>query len=112
LRRWLREIGADRQESYEILVACGEAWANAIQHPFAARQDVLEIDLDVRGGEVELAVRDSGSWRSASSGGGGHGLPLIRQLMDWVDIRTGPQGTEVRMRRRLGVRPDERAGTR
>jgi PAS domain S-box-containing protein len=112
LRRWLREIDADRQESYEILVACGEACSNAIQHPFAARQDVLEIDLAVDDGEVELVVRDSGKWRSTSSGGGGHGIPLIRQLMDSVDIRSGPDGTEVRMRRRLGARADERARTR
>jgi PAS domain S-box-containing protein len=111
LRRWLREIHAGRQESYEILVACGEACANAIQHPFAARQDVLEIDLSLRDDEVELVVRDSGSWRSASPPDGGHGLPLIRQLMDAVEIETGTDGTAVRMRRRIRTDPaDERAG--
>jgi PAS domain S-box-containing protein len=113
LRRWLREVDAGRQESYEILVACGEACANAIQHPFAARQDVLEIDLALRDRDVELVVRDTGSWRSASSGGGGHGLDLIRQLMDSVEIESGPGGTEVRMRRRLQRdTADERARAR
>jgi PAS domain S-box-containing protein len=113
LRRWLREVDAGRQESYEILVACGEACANAIQHPFAARQDILEIDLALRDQDVELVVRDTGTWRSASSGGGGHGLALIRQLMDSVQIQSGPGGTEVQMRRRLRrENADERARAR
>jgi len=36
-RRWLREAGADPQDSYEILVACTEACANAIQPSYGAR---------------------------------------------------------------------------
>jgi PAS domain S-box-containing protein len=111
LRRWLREVHAGSQESYEILVACGEACANAIQHPYAARQAVLEIELAKHGEEVELVVRDSGTWRSQAPDGGGFGLSLIRQLMDTVDIQSGTDGTEVRMRRRLRSNlADEPAG--
>jgi anti-sigma regulatory factor (Ser/Thr protein kinase) len=113
LRRWLRTIGASPDEGYEILVACGEACANAIQHPHAARRHFLTIDLATQGDDVEVVVRDTGSWRTMSPGGGGHGLSLIRQLMDSVDITTGPEGTEVRMRRRLNTqRADERARAR
>src|SRR5207244_11655925 len=34
LRRWLRSVDADPEETYEIVLACGEACANAIQHPY------------------------------------------------------------------------------
>jgi PAS domain S-box-containing protein len=102
LRRWLREIDAGPQESYEILVACGEACANAIQHPYGAKDGSLQIDLGVRAGEIEVVVRDGGTWRRSSPANGGSGLRLMRDLMDSVDVESGPKGTVVRLRRRLG----------
>jgi len=101
--RWLREVGAGPEEGYEILVACGEACANAIQHPYGARAGSIDVDLDVQGGAVDITVRDGGNWRSRSPAGGGHGLQLMRGMMDSVDVQTGPQGTVVRMRRRIGI---------
>ncbi len=104
IRRWLRELGAEPDEEYAILVACSEACTNAIQHPFGARAGELVVDLDASGGEVSIAVRDSGSWRPPSTRDGGRGLPLIEALMDTVEIDRGTTGTVVRMRRRLGSR--------
>ncbi len=100
-RRWLREAGADPQDSYEILVACTEACANAIQHSYGARQGLLEIDFIAADGSVEVTVRDSGSWRTPPPPHGGRGLVLMRGLMDTVEVDTGANGTSVRMRRRL-----------
>jgi anti-sigma regulatory factor (Ser/Thr protein kinase) len=113
LRRWLREIGAGHEESYGILVACGEACANAIQHPYGARAGFIDVDLEVEGDAVHITVRDGGSWRSQSPAGGGHGLQLMRGMMDSVDVTTTPDGTVVRMRRRLGMGvADDRARAR
>jgi len=111
LRRWLRAVGADPSEGYDILVACGEACANAIQHPYGARAGALEVDLALIDGEVEVTVRDSGTWRSASPPAGGRGLRLMRELMDRIDVEPGRTGTMVRMRRRLGARDRERTRT-
>lgn len=102
LRRWLREVAAGTKETSEILVACGEACANAIQHPYGAAEGFLDIDLALVDGAVEISVRDSGKWRSSSPAGGGHGLLLMRGLMDSVDVESGAEGTVIRMRRRLG----------
>jgi anti-sigma regulatory factor (Ser/Thr protein kinase) len=104
IRRWLRELGAEPDEEYAILVACSEACTNAIQHPFGARDGELVVDLDASGGEVSIAVRDTGSWRPPSTRDGGRGLPLIEALMDSVEVDRGTTGTVVRMRRRLGSR--------
>jgi hypothetical protein len=32
------------------------------------------------------------------SGGGGHGLRVVNQVCDLVELRTGPWGTAIRMR--------------
>jgi anti-sigma regulatory factor (Ser/Thr protein kinase) len=51
-----------------------------------------------------VTVRDHGEWRTPADLGGGWGLQLIHGLMDSVDVDRTPDGTVVRMRRRLQVR--------
>jgi anti-sigma regulatory factor (Ser/Thr protein kinase) len=101
LRRWLREIGASPQIANDILVASGEACANVIQHAYGAKEGLLEVDLVVLDGTVEVTVRDRGAWRPSGGRGAGYGERLIRGLMDSVDVNSGSGGTVVRMRRRL-----------
>jgi anti-sigma regulatory factor (Ser/Thr protein kinase) len=47
-------------------------------------------------------VRDSGRWRETPRrrGDRGHGLPLMRSLVDDVVVERGETGTVVRMRTR------------
>ena len=78
LRRWLRATGIDEPAAYQVLVACGEACSNAIQHAYGAAEGSLDVDLALEGEELCLTVRDSGSWRTLSPGGGGRGLDLMR----------------------------------
>jgi len=110
VRRWFREIDAERQDAYDVLVACGEACANVIQHAYGGGEGHIEVDLAMVDGDVEVIVRDTGRWRSVSPHGGGRGLDLMRGLMDTVEVDTGPDGTVVRMRRRVRKEADERAG--
>jgi integral membrane sensor domain MASE1/anti-sigma regulatory factor (Ser/Thr protein kinase) len=101
LRRWLRESDTDPDVANDILLACGEVCANVIEHAYGAKEGPLEISLDVRDGTAEVTVRDHGSWRPSSGPHGGHGLPLIQALMESVELTGGPDGTVVRMRRRV-----------
>jgi PAS domain S-box-containing protein len=118
VRRWLREIDADPRIVDDVLVACGEAFANAIQHAYGAKDGLFEVSLVVSDGAVEVTIRDLGSWRPSSGSGraarrGGLGQRLMRELMDSVDVESGPEGTVVRMRRSLQVGADrERTRTR
>jgi integral membrane sensor domain MASE1/anti-sigma regulatory factor (Ser/Thr protein kinase) len=107
LRRWLREIDAAPQVAYDILLACGEVCANVIQHAYGAKEGILEISLGVSDGTAEVTVRDEGCWRPSSGIDGGHGLPLIRELMESVEVTSGPDGTVVRIRRRILNGSDE-----
>jgi anti-sigma regulatory factor (Ser/Thr protein kinase) len=101
LRRWLRESDANPQVANDILLACGEVCTNVIEHAYGAQEGPLEISLDVHDGTAEVIVRDQGCWRPASGLDGGHGLPLTQELMESVELSGGPQGTVVRMRRRV-----------
>jgi anti-sigma regulatory factor (Ser/Thr protein kinase) len=116
VRRWLREIDADPKIVDDVLVACGEAFANAIQHAYGAKDGLFEVSLVLSDGAVEVTIRDLGSWRPSSGSGraarrGGLGQRLMRELMDSVDVESGPEGTVVRMRRSLQVE-DDRERTR
>jgi len=104
IRRWLRDLDATPQETYDILVASGEACANAIQHAYGAREGFVDVTLAAVDEWAEVTVRDSGSWRPKSPALGGRGLHLMQGLMDSVETRTGPDGTMVRLRRRLRSR--------
>ena len=106
LRRWLRESDADPHVANDILLACGEVCTNVIEHAYGATEGPLEISLDVRDGTAEVTIRDQGSWRPSSGVHGGHGLPLIQELMESVELAGGPDGTVVRMRRRVSSRSD------
>jgi anti-sigma regulatory factor (Ser/Thr protein kinase) len=66
----------------------------------------MEIEASAVDGSLEVLVRDHGRWRPAADRGGGWGLQLMRALMDSVDVDHGPDGTEVRMRRRIASGDD------
>lgn len=103
LRRWLHESEVPKDDANEILVACGEACANVVQHAYVAATGDMIVEARLVDGSLEMSVRDQGEWRLAADRGGGWGLQLMRAFMDRVDLDHGPTGTEVRMRRRIQI---------
>jgi len=101
VRRWLTEMEVPATRTQEVLVACGEACANAVQHPYGATEGTMELDLALLDGVVEVTVRDFGRWRPPTGTEGGRGLYLMQGFMDSVDVERLPHGTVVRMRRSL-----------
>jgi GAF domain-containing protein/anti-sigma regulatory factor (Ser/Thr protein kinase) len=103
LRRWLREGGASEEEVFDVLVATGEACANAIRHA-PAPGEAFELDGH-RDGVVRITVRNRGRWREPLlSGDGGRGLSIMDEFMDDVTITKGPPETVVSMWHPLGRR--------
>ena len=105
LRQWLARRGVGRNDTVEIVLASSEACANAMEHPRDVERAAIEVDARTRPREVEIVVRDFGTWASEPApraGTRGRGLAIIRALMDDVSVVAGPQGTSVTMRRRLG----------
>jgi anti-sigma regulatory factor (Ser/Thr protein kinase) len=108
--RWLRAAGASDAETYETLVACGEACANAVAHAYPPGDASYVVEAETRSDGVEVRVRDFGSWRSPRSGSRGRGLGLMREIMDEVEIERGGAGTAVVMWRSLEQRESAGAG--
>jgi anti-sigma regulatory factor (Ser/Thr protein kinase) len=102
LRRWLEQAGANPEEVHQIITACGEACANAIEHAYGPLAATFQIDALREGAEITVVVRDFGSWRPPRGDSGrGLGTELMNRLMDSVNIDGTSEGTEVRLRRRL-----------
>jgi anti-sigma regulatory factor (Ser/Thr protein kinase) len=105
VRRWLRERGIPDDDAAEILVACGEACANAVQHAYsdAAAPGPLAVEAHIVEGTLEMCVRDHGRWRAPVDRGGGWGLQLMQGLMDDVQVKQSAAGTTVRLRRDVAI---------
>jgi serine phosphatase RsbU (regulator of sigma subunit)/anti-sigma regulatory factor (Ser/Thr protein kinase) len=103
LRRWLRESGVSDHDADEVLVACGEACANDVQHAYSEQPSAGDLVVEARldDDRLEIRVRDHGQWRAAAERGGGWGLQLMSALVDDVAVERSPDGTEVRLRRRI-----------
>jgi anti-sigma regulatory factor (Ser/Thr protein kinase) len=102
LAQWLRLSGANETELYEILVASGEACANAVAHAHPAVSDSpFELRAARSDGGVEITISDTGRWRSSARKRRGRGLELMDELMDDVRIDRGDRGTTVVLKRKL-----------
>jgi PAS domain S-box-containing protein len=106
LRGWLADGGVDAAVASDVLLAAGEALANAAEHAYRGR---LPGDLELMlrtAPEVEVELRDFGSWKDAGGDPDrGRGFTLMRALMHDVEVERTPGGTTVRMRRRLTEAP-------
>lgn len=101
LRTWLRGAGVDRDEADEIVVACNEACANAVEHAYALTRGVVEIEAARRADTITLTIRDRGHWRPPGATPRGRGMVLMRALTDECEVRATPQDTTVHLRRRV-----------
>ncbi|MEU6058877.1 SpoIIE family protein phosphatase [Streptomyces sp. NPDC047097] len=105
LRGWLDKCDLPPQTAQNILVAAGEACANAIEHGHrhAPGQPVwLRAEASV--GSLHLTVADSGRWRTPTPEASvhrGRGVILMRAMMQQVTITPGPAGTTVDMHTRI-----------
>jgi anti-sigma regulatory factor (Ser/Thr protein kinase) len=103
LRGWLSAIGADEDTAADVLLACGEAAANAVEHAFPDDPGELTVQLRLSADrELTVRVADTGRWRRVPAPGDrGRGLPLMHAVMDSVRVEPGEGGTVVTMRRRM-----------
>ena len=102
LRRWLEAAGLLAEVVDKIELACSEACANAVEHPRQPRRQLVEIQAHLDDSEVELRVRDYGSWKEPrQSELRGRGLSMIGELMDSVAVERRLDGTEIFMRRSI-----------
>jgi anti-sigma regulatory factor (Ser/Thr protein kinase) len=112
VRSWLRELGVSREDEHSLLVAVGEATANAVEHAYAG-DAVGKVDVSCEvtpEREVTVVVYDEGTWRHRpSETNRGRGRALMAATVDRVETIVDERGTRVRLSRRLtGGVPDGR----
>ena len=96
-----RRGGADRREADEIVLAAHEAATNAIEHAYGPADAEVIVTGRLDDGVAEIEVRDQGDWRESRSENRGRGQALMSALVDEVTTDSGPEGSVVRLRRRL-----------
>ena len=98
-----RELGIDGEQLGDVALAVSEAATNAVVHGSIGRDDP-HVDLRVDVGDLEMLVTivDEGPGvkpgaRAEGETGMGAGLAIIAALTGRLDVRTGSEGTEVRL---------------
>ena len=102
VRAWLEGHGAAEEEVFDFLVAVNEACSNAVEHPLARDDGDIGLDAELTDGDVTIVIEDRGAWRPAGpKTDRGRGFEFMHALMENVDVERSPDGTHVRLRRRL-----------
>ncbi|HEV8581159.1 MAG TPA: ATP-binding protein [Thermoanaerobaculia bacterium] len=88
----------------EVRMAVVEACINALEHSQASKVFMtLQVVGERNPEKLRIMVQDNGKGFDPKQAPGrpprGHGLKIIRGLMDEVEIRSGPEGTTVVMSR-------------
>ena len=110
LGAWLTALGMSEQDRVGVMVAVGEACANAAEHAYRGVEPgpmsvAAAVDVD---GVLTVTVRDEGTWRppDRDPGDRGRGLLIMRQLVDRVTLVEEGRGTTVTMSVRLRRGPE------
>jgi anti-sigma regulatory factor (Ser/Thr protein kinase) len=110
--RQARQAGLTEGRANDLVLAVSEVAANTLRHTRSA--GTLAVWHD--GHEIVCEIRDEGTIADLSAGtrkpppgaSGGHGLWLVRQVCDLVELTSDASGTTIRMH--MGLRPPGAAG--
>ena len=97
LERFLVDHGVGDDHRFSVITAVGEAVANAVEHAYADLPGTVRLCVRFEDSIVRVHIEDCGRWRPATKEERGRGIPLMRALMDRVEIRTDSASTQVRM---------------
>ncbi|WP_229070339.1 SpoIIE family protein phosphatase [Actinoplanes sp. DH11] len=104
LRGWLERCGIDPVTTQNVLVAAGEACANAIEHGHRDRGGQIRLRATATAEDLRLTVVDNGEWRAprpAENPYRGRGLMLMKAFMHHVTVTSGLTGTTIDMQARI-----------
>ncbi len=104
VRQLATEADLGRERTADLAIAVSELAANTLRHAYG--EGTLRAWLT--GSELVCEICDQGwitdplaGWRLvAQNAAGGHGLWVVNQVCDLVELRTGPAGTTARLHMR------------
>jgi serine phosphatase RsbU (regulator of sigma subunit)/anti-sigma regulatory factor (Ser/Thr protein kinase) len=103
LRDWLGRAGVDADQTLKVLIAAGEALANAIEHGHRHHAEgTISLRATALADRLQVTVIDAGSWKTpVAASHRGRGISLMRALMQEVTIQPLATGTTVYMLARI-----------
>ncbi|BEL02886.1 SpoIIE family protein phosphatase [Actinoplanes sichuanensis] len=105
LRGWLDRCGIDPGIVQNVLVAAGEACANAIEHGHREHPGGrIRLRAAATAADLRLTISDTGRWKTPDPSANpyrGRGIKLMRAFMHTVTVTSGTTGTVVDMQARL-----------
>ncbi|WP_410596415.1 SpoIIE family protein phosphatase [Amycolatopsis sp. lyj-23] len=106
LRAWLANAAIEPDLAQDVLVAAGEACANAVEHAYGdGAGATAHLAARLTGAHLVVTVTDRGRWRQPPPDNHvlrGRGVPMMRALADAVAFRHDPAGTTVTLEWRIG----------
>ena len=101
----LTRHGIEGERQFGVLLALGEAVANAIEHAYhGGSPGLLRLDLQRGAGHLTIAVEDFGRWRPfVRKEERGRGIDLMHQFVDSVQIRSTATSTRVLLTAKLSA---------
>ena len=99
--RYARQAGLPESRTIDLVLAVSEVAANTVR--YATSPGSLKIWYDTR--EIVCQVQDdgiiadplAGQRRPSLEGTGGHGLWIVNQVCDEVEMRSDEMGTTIRL---------------
>ncbi|WP_431195872.1 SpoIIE family protein phosphatase [Mycobacterium camsae] len=105
LRDWLSRARLNQEQAAKVLLAAGEAVANAIEHGHRhSPGGIVTLGATALDDEVQLTITDTGSWKIPEPDSyprRGRGIKLMRALMHDVTIDSDTAGTTVHLSARI-----------
>jgi len=95
--RFARAAGLAEDQRFALNVAIGEAVNNVIEHGYLRGAGTVSVKVVRDRRRIISTIEDHGVWRRARHDGRGHGLSIIRSVMDGVEVNMSATGTTVRM---------------
>ncbi|HET6707333.1 SpoIIE family protein phosphatase [Amycolatopsis sp.] len=106
LRGWLENAALDPDLAQDVLVAAGEACANAVEHAYRdGTGATAHLAARLTGAHLVVTVTDRGHWKQPPPDNHvlrGRGVPMMEALADAVTIRRDATGTTVTLEWRIG----------
>jgi serine/threonine-protein kinase RsbW len=94
LRSWLAAHDVGAEVAADVLLAVGEATANAVEHAYLDSGGEITVELEIDGERISGSVRDHGSWREPDERDGrGRGLAIIQAVTEAVELDRREGGT-------------------
>lgn len=102
IRGWLGEIELTPDVRDDLIYATSEAASNAVEHAYRTPDatSTVAVTMWSEPGVVNIEIADRGCWMPPSTEPTtrGHGLQLIRGLVDTVSVDSRSGGTTVSLR--------------